>query len=262
MNDRLTAGAHATAAGAASVSVSMSVSVSTSTLPVAGGRPLSPLLQVQGLCRSHDGGVVQALVDVSFEAHAGQTVALTGPSGCGKSTLLSLIGLLDRPSRGRVCVGGTDLAQFSSAQAYAYRAQRVGFVFQFHHMVPTMTLLENVAAPMVALGVRRRERLLRAAAMLDEVDLGSRAHFLPSKVSGGERQRAAVARALVNQPALVLADEPTGNLDTGNGQRVIALLAAQARNRGALVLVATHNPDIAGAMDRRLALLDGRLQPD
>jgi putative ABC transport system ATP-binding protein len=217
------------------------------------------MLEVQALSRYYDGGAVQALHEVSFDAHAGQTVALTGPSGCGKSTLLSLIGLLDRPTQGRILVDGQDLA--SVRRAHAFRARTVGFVFQFHHMVPTMTLLENVAAPMVALGVVRRERQARAAAMLEQVGLSSRAGFLPARVSGGERQRAAVARALVNRPAILLADEPTGNLDTRNGQQVIALLRQQAREHGALVLVATHNPEIAAALDRRIGLRDGRLVP-
>ena len=219
-----------------------------------------PMLCVEALGRDYEGGAVQALRGVSFTAEAGQTVALTGPSGCGKSTLLSLIGLLDRPSHGRILLDGTDLAQVRDA--HTFRARRVGFVFQFHHMLPTMTLQENVEAPMIALGLPRRERRERAAAMLAQVDLAPRAHFLPAQVSGGERQRAAVARALINQPAVILADEPTGNLDSRNGHRVIDLLITQARARGALVLVATHNPDIAAALDGSIALCDGqRVRP-
>ncbi len=215
-----------------------------------------PLLHVAGLCRHYDRGAVQALRDVSFSAGAGQTVALTGPSGCGKSTLLSLIGLLDRPDSGRIVFQGQDLAVVRSV--HAFRASRVGFVFQFHHMVPSMTLQENVEAPMIALGVPRADRKARAAALLQSMGLGARAQFLPSHVSGGERQRAAVARALVNSPPLVLADEPTGNLDSANGQRVIELLLAHAREQQALVLMATHNPEIAAAMDQRIELRDGR----
>jgi putative ABC transport system ATP-binding protein len=152
-------------------------------------------------------------------------------------------------------VDGTDLA--TVRQGPAFRAQRVGFVFQFHHMVPTMTLQENVEAPMVALGIPRAERRARAAELLASMDLGSRAGFLPTHVSGGERQRAAVARALVNRPALVLADEPTGNLDSRNGERVMDLLVRHARSQQALLLVATHNPEIAAAMDHRIELRDG-----
>ncbi|MCK6425204.1 MAG: ABC transporter ATP-binding protein [Burkholderiaceae bacterium] len=222
--------------------------------------PREALLRVEALGRDYEEGRVQALRDIGFRAEAGQCIALTGPSGCGKSTLLSLLGLLDRPSRGRILLAGEDLAQVRDAAAF--RARRVGFVFQFHHMLPTMTLQENVEAPMIALGLGRRERRERAAAMLEQVDLAARAHFLPAQVSGGERQRAAVARALVNAPTLLLADEPTGNLDSRNGQRVVDLLVAQARERGALVLVATHNPEIAAALDRRIALRDGALLPD
>lgn len=216
-----------------------------------------PRLKVSGLGRRHERGAVVALCDVSFSAEAGQTVALTGPSGCGKSTLLSLVGLLDRPDTGRVEVDGQDLA--TVRHPAAFRARHVGFVFQFHHLVPTMTLQENVEAPMIALGVpAAAERRTRAAALLAAMDLGPRARFLPAHVSGGERQRAAVARALVNRPSIVLADEPTGNLDSANGERVVALLVAHAREAQALVLMATHNPDIAAAMDRRIALRDGR----
>ena len=214
------------------------------------------LLEVSDLGRDYDRGRVRALHEVSFSAQRGQTLALTGPSGCGKSTLLSLIGLLDRPDRGRVQVDGIDLA--GVRRGADFRARRVGFVFQFHHMVPTMTLQENVEAPMLALGVPLAQRRARAAQLLDSMGLGARAGFLPTHVSGGERQRAAVARALVNRPALLLADEPTGNLDSRAGEQVIELLVAHARSQQALLLVATHNPDIAAAMDRRIELLDGR----
>jgi putative ABC transport system ATP-binding protein len=182
-------------------------------------------------------------------------LALTGPSGCGKSTLLSLLGLLDQPSTGKVEINGQDLA--AVRDACGFRARNVGFVFQFHHMVSTMTLQENVEAPMLALGVPRRERQTRAQAMLERMELLSRAKALPAHVSGGERQRAAVARALINNPRLVLADEPTGNLDSKNGQRVIELLVEHARDRRALVLIATHNLDIARTLDRSIELLDG-----
>jgi putative ABC transport system ATP-binding protein len=213
-------------------------------------------LEVSGLGRSHDRGAVQALIGVSFSAEAGQTVALTGPSGCGKSTLLSLVGLLDQPDSGRIEVDGQDLAKVR--RPAAFRARQIGFVFQFHHLVPTMTLQENVEAPMIALGVPAAERRARAAGLLEAMSLGPRGSFLPAHVSGGERQRAAVARALVNRPMIVLADEPTGNLDSANGERVVSLLVDHAREAGALVLIATHNPDIAAAMDRRIALRDGR----
>ncbi|MHB8948931.1 MAG: ABC transporter ATP-binding protein [Rhodoferax sp.] len=215
------------------------------------------LLTVAELSRHHDGGSVKALDGVTFEARGGEVVALTGPSGCGKSTLLSLIGLLDQPTSGSVSIAGQNLA--TVRQAGHFRLQHIGFVFQFHHMVATMTLLENVAAPLVALGLHRSERRARASAMLAQMDLSSRADFLPAKVSGGERQRAAVARALITRPPLLLADEPTGNLDSHNNTLVVELLMAHARAHGALVLIATHNPEIARKADRRIALRDGRL---
>jgi ABC-type lipoprotein export system ATPase subunit len=215
------------------------------------------LLRVDAVERHYDGGQVQALAGVSFTAQAGETIALTGPSGCGKSTLLSLIGLLERPTAGRLWIAGQDLQRMR--RPAEFRARMLGFVFQYHHMVPTMTLLENVMSPMLATGVPRGQRQERALAMLDRMGLAARAHFLPSRVSGGERQRAAVARALVNHPPVVLADEPTGNLDSRNSDTVVQLLLGHARDQGALVLVATHDPDIAAACGRRLAMRDGRL---
>jgi ABC-type lipoprotein export system ATPase subunit len=217
----------------------------------------APLLAVAGLSRHHDGGAVKALDGVTFDARAGEVVALTGPSGCGKSTLLSLIGLLDQPTSGSVCVAGQNLA--TVRRPGNFRLRHIGFVFQFHHMVSTMTLLENVEAPLIALGLRRAERRERAADMLERMNLSARAGFLPAKVSGGERQRAAVARALINHPSVILADEPTGNLDSHNNEIVVELLMAHARAQGALVIIATHNPEIARVADRRIELCDGSL---
>jgi ABC-type lipoprotein export system ATPase subunit len=219
------------------------------------GQP--PLLRVEAVERHFDHGAVQALRGISFQADAGSCLALTGPSGCGKSTLLALIGLLDRPDRGRIAVAGQDLA--TVRDRFAFRAAHVGFVFQHHHMVPTMTLRDNVEAALIAGGVGRRQRRARADELLHAVGLQARADFLPATVSGGERQRAALARALANRPALLLADEPTGSLDSANGQVVAQLLVEHARAQGALVIVATHNPDLAARMDRRLVMLDGRL---
>jgi ABC-type lipoprotein export system ATPase subunit len=218
-----------------------------------------PLLQVDHVTRLYENGAVRALRGVSLAAHAGEVVAVTGPSGCGKSTLLALIGLLDQPTAGRIAIGGQDLA--AVRRPAAFRARQVGFVFQFHHMIPSMTLLENVAAPMIALGVPRADRARRARELLDQMGLASRARALPANVSGGERQRAAVARALVNRPAVVLADEPTGNLDSRNGEIVVDLLVSHARSLGALVLMATHNPAMARAADRCVELLDGGVVP-
>jgi len=220
----------------------------------------SPLLSVQGVQRRFDDGGVQALHDVSFTAEAGETIALTGPSGCGKTTLLSLIGLLDQPDAGRIVIQGQDLARVRGA--HAFRARMLGFVFQFHHLVPTMTLQENVEAPMLALDVPSRQRRVRAGELLHAMALDARARFLPRDVAGGERQRAAVARALANAPPILLADEPTGSLDSRNGRTVVELLVRHARSHGALVIVASHNPEVAAALERRIELRDGQLVAD
>ena len=218
-----------------------------------------PVLVVQTVSKRYENGGVQALEGISFAASAGELIALTGPSGCGKSTLLSILGLLDEPDAGRVLVGGEDLGAIRRPSEF--RARHIGFVFQFHFMIPTMTILENVAAPMIALSVPKAQRRQRAADALARVGLADRADFLPVHVSGGERQRAAIARALVNRPSVILADEPTGNLDSRNGEIVVGLLTREARERGALVIVATHNPEVAAAASRRIELRDGRLLP-
>ncbi|GAB3360386.1 MULTISPECIES: ABC transporter ATP-binding protein [Giesbergeria] len=216
-----------------------------------------PLLQVVQLCHRYHRSEAPALQDISFDACRGEVVALTGPSGCGKSTLLSLIGLLDHPTSGHITLLGQNLS--SIRQVPQFRARHIGFVFQFHHMVPTMTLQENIEAPMLALGTDRKTRQKQAAELLEQMGLAHRAAFLPAHVSGGERQRAAVARALANRPALILADEPTGNLDTRNGERVVDLLTQHAKLTGALVLIATHNPEISRTAHRCMALRDGQL---
>ena len=218
-------------------------------------------LRVEGLSRRYERGAVSAIDAISFSASAGEVVALTGPSGCGKTTLMSILGLLEVPSSGHFSINGQDFSTIRPAAAF--RARHIGFVFQQHYMVPTMTLLENVAAPMIPLGASRSDRERKAAAMLEHVGLSARASFFPAQVSGGERQRAAVARALINTPSMVLADEPTGNLDSRQGQAVFELLATQARMHAALVLLATHNPQLAALAHRRIEMQDGRIiSPD
>lgn len=218
------------------------------------------LLRVQQLVKTYDQGSVVALNGVDLALDVGQTLAVMGPSGCGKSTLLSLLGLLDRPTSGRIEIAGEDLAQISDP--YRFRARSVGFVFQDHHLIPAMTLLENVEAPMIALGLSRQVRRERATALLERMDLMPRANSLPARVSGGERQRAAVARALANRPRLLLADEPTGNLDSANGGRVVDLFMLQAREQGLGIVMATHNPEIAARCDQVVRMRDGRIEAD
>ncbi len=216
------------------------------------------LLVAHRVCKSYDNGRVSALKDVSLAMAAGESIAIMGPSGCGKSTLLSLIGLLDAPTSGQIMVAGRDLAHVKDP--FAYRARTVGFVFQDHHLLAAMTLLENIEAPMMALGLPKRERRERAMVLLDQMDLLARAHFLPAQISGGERQRAAVGRALANRPSLLLADEPTGNLDSSNGRRVIELFINHARQHGLGIVMATHNPEIAAWCDRIVSMRDGEIE--
>jgi len=209
---------------------------------------------VERAVKAFDGGRIRALDGVSFRIAAGEFVALTGPSGCGKSTLLNLIGLLDRPDSGSIAVGGELLARIRDAAEY--RASTVGFVFQYHLLVPTLNALENVQVPM--LGRRPRvEREEQARALLAEVGLSDRERSLPGTLSGGERQRVAIARALANQPRLLLADEPTGALDSTTGAQVLDLLKRLREGYGMTVLMVTNDEVAAAAADRRLALRDG-----
>jgi len=206
--------------------------------------------------RSFEDGGVAALVEVTFRIEAGEFVAVTGPSGCGKSTLLNLIGGLDRPDSGEIQVGGERVTEVDGAD---YRASVVGFVFQFHNLIPTLTAGENVQLPMLGRGLSRGERVSRARALLDEVGLSERRSAYPTTLSGGERQRVAVARALANEPRLLLADEPTGALDTATGGQIVGLLQGVRAQRGTTIVLVTNDPDVARAADRILRIRDGRI---
>jgi putative ABC transport system ATP-binding protein len=213
---------------------------------------------VRDVRKSFDGGTIRALDGVSLELDAGELVALTGPSGCGKSTLLNLIGALDRPDSGQIHVGGEDVTRL--ADASRYRATTVGFVFQFHNLMTTLTALENVQIPM--LGQRARaEREERARGLLAEVGLGAREQSRPPTLSGGERQRVAIARALANAPRLLLADEPTGALDSETGAQILELLRGVRDARGTTILLVTNDDAVAAQADRVLRLRDGVLTP-
>lgn len=213
-------------------------------------------LEVIDLHKTYVAEAVQALRGVSLSVGEGEIVAVMGPSGCGKSTLLHILGALDQPSSGQVLIADKMISAYGPA--HRYRAFMVGFIFQHHHMVSGMTLAENVAAPLVAQGIGKRERLRRAMELLETVGLGHRAHFLPSRVSGGERQRAAVARALAGTPKIILADEPTGNLDSSAGEAVFRLMLTQSREKGATVIIATHNHEIAALADKTVLMRDGQ----
>jgi ABC-type lipoprotein export system ATPase subunit len=204
--------------------------------------------------KSFDGGRIPALRDVSFAVEPGELVALTGASGSGKSTILNLIGALDTPDAGSITVDGTDLARLGSPSAY--RAATIGFVFQAHNLLPTLTAAENVQ--MAMFGQRpRHERVARAEELLGEVGLTGRASARPSVLSGGERQRVAIARALANGPRLLLADEPTGALDSATGAQVLELLQELRAQHGMTILLVTNDGDVAAHADRTLRLRDG-----
>ena len=209
---------------------------------------------VEHVSKAFDGGRIQALQDVSLAIEPAAFVALVGPSGCGKSTLLNLIGLLDRPDSGSITVGGDVLERHPDP--CEYRASTVGFVFQFHNLVPTLNALENVQIPMFH-RLPRRKREARARVLLAEVGLAERETHMPSQLSGGERQRVAIARALANRPRLLLADEPTGSLDTATGGQVLELIARLRDDYGMTVLMVTNDDVAAEAADRTLALRDG-----
>jgi len=204
-----------------------------------------------------EGGRIRALEDISLRVGTGEFVALTGRSGCGKSTLLNLIGALDRPDSGTITVGGRSLADISDLAAY--RARTVGFVFQFHYLIPTLSALWNVQIPMIGMERSARVREARARALLVEVGLGDRADDRPGVMSGGERQRVAIARALANHPPLLLADEPTGALDTATGAAVLALLARVRQQYGMSILMVTNDEEVSLTADRVVRMLDGKI---
>jgi len=207
-----------------------------------------------------DGVEVRALDGVNLIVREKEFVAVMGPSGSGKSTLLHLIGALDRPTSGQVIVQGQDLTRVRDLDRF--RSQTVGFVFQLHNLIPTLTARENVEVPMHESKLSRGARRRRALELLELVGLAERADFLPNQLSGGERQRVAIARALANNPAIILADEPTGNLDSVSGAEVMRTLRHLNQTQGTTIIVVTHDPKVARATDRRITLQDGRIVDD
>jgi putative ABC transport system ATP-binding protein len=204
---------------------------------------------------------IRALDGVSLSVGGGEFVTVVGPSGSGKSTLLHLIGGLDRPTAGTVTIAGTDVARGADDQVTIFRRRKIGVVFQFFNLLPTLTAEENVALPLVLDGLRRREAAPRAVAALERVGLSHRRRHRPDALSGGEMQRVAIARALVVDPLIVLADEPTGNLDSRTGEQVLALLRA-ANTAGATVVLVTHDARAAASGSRRIMIEDGRIVED
>ena len=216
------------------------------------------LLWLDHVGRTYDMGhmTVQALRDVSLTVERGEMVAILGPSGSGKTTMMSIIGCLDRPSSGRYELDGRDVGALDDGALAAIRSRTIGFVFQSYNLLPGTSALDNVATPLLYQGVPRRERHARAAAALERLGLGERLRHEPTELSGGEQQRVALARALVTDPALVLADEPTGDLPQHQGEEVLRLFR-DLHESGNTVLLITHNPEVAAAAQRRIHLLDG-----
>lgn len=208
-----------------------------------------------------DGGNVTAVNDVSFTVNEGEFASVIGRSGSGKSTLLALLGALDSPSSGSIAIDTKDIAKMHDHELIRYRCKQIGFVFQNYNLVPNLTALENVILPMEFAKVPRRERLARAQKLLDQVGItGDKQRRKPGKMSGGEQQRVSIARALANKPKLILADEPTGNLDSENGKMIFDLLHGLARSENTTIVVVTHDLEIAGRTDKTFTLLDGKLQ--
>jgi putative ABC transport system ATP-binding protein len=221
-----------------------------------------PVLEMESVFKVYDTDPpVVALDDVDLTVLGGELMAVVGPSGSGKTTLLHIMGTLDRPSSGIVRITGLDVATMSERELAALRATRIGFVFQNFYLAEHETVLENVADGLLYAGVGTADRRRAAAEALERVGLAHRARFNPTRISGGERQRVAIARALVGRPAIVLADEPTGNLDSATGASIVALLE-ELNAEGATILVITHDQSVAGRMPRQVRMLDGRIVSD
>ena len=221
----------------------------------------APALHLQDLRRSYAQGprLIEVLKGATASLFPGETVALLGPSGAGKSTLLHIAGLLEQPDGGAVVIDGRDCVKLDDGERTRMRRAEIGFVYQFHHLLPEFSALENVVLPQLILGLARTEAEERANQLLDSLGLGERADHRPSQLSGGEQQRVAIARAVANGPRLLLADEPTGNLDPPTAERVFDQLLSLVRKSGVAALIATHNLDLAARMDRILRLMDGAL---
>ncbi len=223
---------------------------------------MSEILILQNITRTYKTGAeaLTVLDGANLSLRAGEIVALVAPSGSGKSTLLHLAGLLEKPDGGEVIINGQDAGQLPDAQRTQIRLRTIGIVYQFHHLLPEFTALENIAIPQMIAGVGRAAAEARAVELLTKLGLAARRDNLPGKLSGGEQQRVAIARALANRPAILLADEPTGNLDVATANVVFDELLRLTRDENIAALVATHNPELAARMDRQLALVGGKLE--
>ena len=221
---------------------------------------MNPMIELRGVSKTVQSGdrALTILHPLDLSVPAGQSLSIVGPSGSGKSTLLGLIAGLDTPSSGEILIGGTDITTLDEDRLARLRGARIGFVFQFFHLIPSLTALENVMVPLEIAGVGNPTA--RARRLLADVGLTDRGHHYPSQLSGGEQQRVAIARALANEPPILLADEPTGNLDSTNGRHVIDLLVDINRTRGTTVMLVTHDPAMTGCTDVTLTMRDGRTE--
>ena len=221
---------------------------------------MSPMIELRGVSKTVRSGdrALTILHPLDLSVPAGQSLSIVGPSGSGKSTLLGLIAGLDTPSTGKVLIGGTEITALDEDQLARLRGARIGFVFQFFHLIPSLTALENVMVPLEIAGVANPSG--KGRRLLADVGLTERGHHYPSQLSGGEQQRVAIARALANDPPILLADEPTGNLDSTNGRHVIDLLVDINRTRGTTLMLVTHDQELAGCTDVTLAMRDGRTE--
>jgi putative ABC transport system ATP-binding protein len=217
----------------------------------------SPLLEARNLQKNYDNGRIEALRGVNLSIDAGEYVAISGPSGSGKSTLLQLLGGLDTATSGQVLFKGSALG--SAVDLDGYRSRQIGFIFQAFYLLPTLRALENVQVPMLAVGKNEINRARRAESLLREMGLDDRLHKYPNELSAGERQRVAIARALANNPTILLADEPTGNLDSENSARIMEMLIGIQKTRGMTLVIVTHENDIAQSAPRHIRIRDGRV---
>jgi putative ABC transport system ATP-binding protein len=221
------------------------------------------MIELHGICRNYAVGdqTVHALDHVDLAITAGEYLSVMGPSGSGKSTLLNIIGLLDRPTAGTYVLAGTDVSALDDNALAGYRQSKIGFIFQSFHLVARLNALENVELPLVLAGADAKERRARAERVLDSVGLGPRMHHRPDQLSGGERQRVAIARAIVMQPGVLLADEPTGNLDTASGNEVLRIIE-QLNLDGIALVIVTHDPEVGRRAARHLKMRDGKISSD
>ena len=213
------------------------------------------IISANGVYKSF--GTLQVLRGVDFSAEQGEVVAITGASGAGKTTLLQILGTLSTPDAGSLIIDGTDVLSLSRGEISAFRGRRIGFVFQFHHLLPEFTALENVMIPALIAGRSSKDASSAAHALLQEVGLGARTGHKPSELSGGEQQRVAIARALINRPAVLFADEPTGNLDSATKEEIHRLFFSLRKHLGQTIVIVTHDPTLAALCDRTLTMRDG-----